>query len=85
MTEKENFLRIVKNIYDSIRPLHYLDNYTIIEKLNELHRWVNDFKKQTDNVETMLNTYINLGILNENDRTDLISKIKEINSEYLKI
>ncbi|WBV54167.1 hypothetical protein [Chryseobacterium gambrini] len=85
MTEKENFLRIVKNIYDNISPINYLDDFTKLEKLNELSRWIKDFKKQTDNVETMLNTFISLGILNESDRAELIEKIKEINEQYLKI
>lgn len=84
MTEKENFLRIVKNMYDTIKPLTYLDDFSKIDKLKELNRWSTEFLNQTKNIEKMLESYIILGLISPNDKNELIDSIKEINGEYLK-
>ncbi|CAD0009698.1 hypothetical protein [Flavobacterium chungangense] len=84
MTEKENFLRVVKNMYDTIKPLTYLDDFSKIDKLKELNRWTTEFLNQTENIEKMLESYIMLGLINSNDKNELIESIKEINGEYLK-
>ncbi len=82
MSEKQNFLRIVKAMYGSITPTNYLENLTKIEKLKELNRFLNEFDTQTKNIEKMLNTYIQLGILSIQDKEEMIEAIKEINGEY---
>ncbi|UPT70424.1 MAG: hypothetical protein M0D53_15255 [Flavobacterium sp. JAD_PAG50586_2] len=83
MTEKQNFLRIVKAMYENIMPANYSGELTKIEKLKELQRFLNEFEIQTNNIERMLNTYIQLGILPLEEKEEIIESIKKINGDYL--
>jgi hypothetical protein len=83
MTEKQNFLKIAKGMYKTISPVNYSDKNTKIDKLKELNRFLNEFEAQTNNIEKMLNTYILLGLIQEEERTEIIEDIKKINGEFL--
>jgi hypothetical protein len=73
----------VKALYENIEPANLSDNLTKIEKLHELNRFLNEFGAQTKNVEKMLKTYIQLGLLSAEDKTEMIESIKQINGKYL--
>lgn len=84
MSEKENFIRIVKEIYNNIKPVDYSNKTTEIEKTKEFQRWNNDFIKQTQQIEKMLNDHIFiLGLIPETDKIEIENIIKEISTEYL--
>lgn len=83
MTEKQNFLRIVKAMYENIKPTNFSENLSKVEKLKELNRFLTEFETQTNNIEKMLNTYIQLELLSIEDKDEMIESIKQINMKYL--
>jgi hypothetical protein len=83
MTEKQNFLRIVKAMYENINPTNFSENLSKVEKLKELNRFLTEFETQTSNIEKMLNTYIQLELLSIEDKDEMIESIKQINGKYL--
>lgn len=83
MTEKQNFLRIVKAMYENINPTNFSENLSKVEKLKELNRFLTEFETQTNNIEKMLNTYIQLELLSIEDKDEMIESIKQINGKYL--
>ncbi|WP_263603446.1 hypothetical protein [Chryseobacterium sp. PET-29] len=83
MTDNENFLRIVKEMYRNLKPVDYTNKTTDIEKLEELKRWTSEFLNQTKNVEKMLESYIVLGLIKPQDKDEVISQIRDITTDHL--
>jgi len=78
MTEKENFLRIAKEMLDNVIKPKTLPNFSKNDNLKEIERHQNDFFDQIKNIAKMLDNYILLGLLKQSEKADIENSVREL-------
>lgn len=70
-------------LYSKVEPTKFNEGDTTNDKLNELIRFMNDFKKASDEIEKMISNFVALKFIPESEIKEINESIKEINGKYL--
>ncbi|MFH7004211.1 hypothetical protein [Flavobacterium bizetiae] len=83
MTEEEDFIRVVTNVFSGIKVVDFLNDKSVEKKEEEAEERLNEFDKQTINVIQILDNRIMLGLIHKDERKRLVNEVLRIKNEYL--
>ena len=83
MTEEEDFIRVATNVFSGIKVVDFLNDKSVVKKVEEAEERLNEFDKQTNNVIKMLDDRIMFGQIHEDERNRLANEVVRIKNEYL--
>lgn len=83
MTEEEDFIRVVTNVFNGIKVVDFLNDKSVEKKVEEAEERLNEFNKQTINVIQILDDRIMFGLLHKDERKRLFNEVERIKNEYL--
>ncbi|RUT67813.1 hypothetical protein D0817_24480 [Flavobacterium cupreum] len=83
MTEEEDFIRVATNVFSGVKVVDFLNDKSVVQKVEEAEGRLNEFEKQTNNVIQILDDRIMFGLIDKDERDRLVNEIVRIKNEYL--
>jgi len=84
MTEKEQFLKDVEAIWNSIKPVSYNANLmTKLDGLEDINRFVQDVSQKEKQITAMLKGFVITRNISQDEQSEITESIKELFNVYL--